>query len=874
MRLVRLTALSIRARSFLLMAVVAVPYTALQIWAGVGVYRDTLRQAEDRVVAVAAATASALEQFLSVAERSTSSLATRLGPTLLTEDGCLDTMGPLRDAFPYFANLLVVDASGTMVCSAAPAPEGTVVSAAERQWFQSVRDERAFAVGRPVVGPVTGEWVVATGSPILAEDGTFLGAVAGTVALLRLEELLEGRAPRANELVTITTNDAVVMARSVDAEYWVGRGLPSGTVEVERRGPREFVTRTEDASGLARIWGRVDLPEYAMRVYVGVPADRVTGPNRAALRGELLTSLLILALAFLAALVLFRGIDHSLALLAEGVSSAAKGNRVTVPPGAPREVRAVVSQLNHALQERQRAEAAERIARERIQHLLENAVFGICLIEPSGRLLQVNRALVQMLRWESADALLAAPPDRIWRREDGPSDLRNEADGSGLIEDYETDFVTHEGTPVMVRLNGRSRSLEGVGTAFELIVEDITDQRALEELARHQQKMEAVGRLAGGVAHEFNNLLTVLGVNSELIQAELGPDHSLAAETREVEAALGHARSLTRKLLAFSRKEVAQPQLLDINEAVVSMEGTLRRVLGETVALETDLASCVGRVWLDAGHLEQVVLNLVLNARDALGVGTGTIRMTTRERAAAFSLDEAGTIRGPVKWYSVLTVADDGPGISEEVRELIFEPFFTTKPPGVGTGLGLPTVYGIVTEAGGRVDVRSTPGAGTSFEIWLPTAAEDIDPALEVVPARPDETILLVAPSAPLRSLARDALETAGYRVLEAGSPTDALDAFWRFGSLLDLVLASPALPEVSGESLMSRLRREQPGLRAAWFTDDPPEDATGSVVWVTLPFGPCSLSEAVRAAIDAPASTRSASTHPPPAPRDGSRPR
>ncbi len=847
----RLASLSIRARALLLMAVVAIPYTAFQIYAGLRAYDTTLRNAEDRVVAVAAATASALEQFLSIAERSTGSLAERLGPTLLTASGCEDRMGPLRDAFPYFANLLVVDATGTLVCSAQSREGNEPISAADRAWFQRVRDQRGFSVGRPVVGPITGEWVVATGSPILGPDSTFLGAVAGTVALLRLEELLEGRAPRANELVTITTNDAVVMARSVDAEYWVGRGLPSGTVEVERRGSREFVTRTADASGLARIWGRVDLPEFALRVYVGVPTDRVTAPSRAILRTEAVVSLLALGAAFLVATLLFRGISQSMALLADGVRAAARGTRVIVPPGAPREVRAVVSQLNHALQERQRAEEAERVARERINHIHENAVFGMCVFSPDGHLRQVNRALVQMLGYETPEELLEADPQSIWRSSTEPDAMWKRVRDKGLVEDYEVDLLQRDGQPVMVRLNGRRRDLPDEGPALEVIVEDITEQRALEELARHQQKMEAVGRLAGGVAHEFNNLLTVLGVNSELISTALGPDHELSQEAREIDVALGHARRLTRKLLTFSRKEVTQPELLDVNAAATEMEGTLRRVLGELVRLETEMARSVARVWFDRGHLEQVVLNLVLNARDALGTDQGTIRISTRTAAAAFSLDESAAVRGPVRWYVVLTVADDGPGMPPEVRELIFEPFFTTKPPGVGTGLGLPTVYGIVSEAGGRIEVSTIPGQGTSFEVWLPVAETEVDTDGPIVVASGDRAVLLAAESPPLRSLTRDALEEAGYRVLEASSSVDALDAFWRHGAPLSLVVTTPLLSNISGEPLMDRLRREQPVLPALYLSDGADLPTRPDEGVLEIPFGVRGLSRAVARLIE-----------------------
>lgn len=804
--------LSIRVRALLLVAVVAVPYTAFQIYAGVTAYRTAVRNAEGRVVSVAAATASALDQFLAITERSTGSLAERLGLELLTDEGCARTMGALGDAFPYFVNLLVVDASGALVCSARPTPEGQVFSAADRYWFQQVRAQRRFVVGRPVLGPVTEEWVVATGSPIVGADGEFLGAVAGTVGLLRIEDLLEGRAPGPNELVTITTNDGVVVARSVDAETWVGRSLPSGRVEVERRGPREFVTRTEDASGLARIWGRIDLPDYGLRVYLGVPADRVAGPTLANLRTQALVSMLALGAAFFVAILLVRGITRSMSLLSEGLDAAAAGDTVALPPSAPPEVRAVVTQLNRALQERRQAEASEREARERMQDILENAVFGICVTTAEGRFTQVNRAMVRMLGYESGADLLAAPLERLYVDPTAPAAMAAACDAAGVVEDHDLQLLARDGRPVRVRIQGKLRTRRSGERVFELIVEDVTEQHALEELTRHQQKMEAVGRLAGGIAHEFNNLLTVLGVNSELIRTALGADHELAIEAQEVEVALGRAGGLTRKLLAFSRKEVTQPCRLDINAVMSGLEGMLRRVLSETVELETDLARSVGAVWIDPGHLEQVVLNLVLNARDAFGPAGGCIRISTATRAGTFPMDDDATTMGPARWYTVLTVADDGPGMEKSVRDLVFEPFFTTKPPGIGTGLGLPTVYGIVTDAGGRLELETEPGEGATFEIWLPVAADDVDDDLLPEPSG-GGTVLLVAGNAPLRTLTRTALEAAGHTVLEATSGTTALDVFWHHGGAVDALVSGPDVRPVSGDPVIDRLRREQPGL-------------------------------------------------------------
>lgn len=295
---------AVSGRAWLFVALVCLLALAAQGWSARRGYRTAVQAEETQLLGVARTTAAALEQLLAVARRSTSSLAGSLGPGLLTAEGCRDAIGPLGDAFPFFANVVVVDGTGTLVCSALGIPDEPV-SAESRHWFTTLTRTRAFAVGRPVMGPVSGTWVVAMGSPILDEDGTLLGAVAGSVELLRLEEILLDRAPDPSELVTITTDDGVVVARSVDAETWVGRALPSGTVEVERRGDRLLITRAEDASGVARVWGRVDLPEIGWRVYTGVPASRILGPSLADFRSQaLVAGALILATILLALLLL------------------------------------------------------------------------------------------------------------------------------------------------------------------------------------------------------------------------------------------------------------------------------------------------------------------------------------------------------------------------------------------------------------------------------------------------------------------------------------------------------------------------------------------------------------------------------------------
>src|SRR5690606_5813391 len=300
----------------------------------------------------------------------------------------------------------------------------------------------------------------------------------------------------------------------------------------------------------------------------------------------------------------------------------------------------------------------------------------------------------------------------------------------------------------------------------------ITDQRRTEEQLQQAQRMEAVGRLAGGIAHDFNNLLTAILGYTELVLASLPPDDPIAGDIQQVKAASDSAARLTRQLLTFSRRQVLQPVLIDVNDVVRHTEPLLRRLIGEDIDLDIRLTAAGAPVRADASQVEQAVMNLAVNARDALPRG-GTVRIPT----ARVDLDETYTgLRGEARPgpYVELAVSDDGVGMTEDVRRRLFEPFFTTKDPGKGTGLGLSTVYGFVRGSQGGVTVDSEPGRGSTFRIYLPLAASEdrraLRPDTAADAARGSETILLVEDQTEVRGVVREALQRAGYSVLPAST--------------------------------------------------------------------------------------------------------
>ena len=345
--------------------------------------------------------------------------------------------------------------------------------------------------------------------------------------------------------------------------------------------------------------------------------------------------------------------------------------------------------------------------------------------------------------------------------------------------------------------------------------------RESEEMLRQALKMEAVGRLAGGIAHDFNNLLTVIRGNTELLLLDLPAGSALREDAEEVCRAADRAAELTGQLLAFSRRRVVQPRAASLNRIVGDMERMLRRIIGEDVELATRLGARADTVRVDPGQVEQMVLNLAVNARDALPHG-GTLRISTEDVA----VPDGGSPRFPALpsgAYVALTVADTGCGMDEEVLKRIFDPFFTTKEQGKGTGLGLSTVYGIARQSGGHVTVRSAPGEGSTFRVFLPCAAAEQDVQAGGAPATPPEpgtgTVLMVEDADAVRAFAARVLARCGYRVVEARDGREALEAALRPDEAIDLVLTDVVMPEMSGAELARRIREARPGVPVAYMT-------------------------------------------------------
>lgn len=513
----------------------------------------------------------------------------------------------------------------------------------------------------------------------------------------------------------------------------------------------------------------------------------------------------------------------------------------------------LIESMDEAHAARRTSTAAESL----LDEVMTRAPIGIAVLDRELRFVRVNPALAAMNGRSVRAHYGHRPGDLLPALAESEVRLQHALDtgetsaglrGSGILNGGARAHWISSYFPV----RGPDDTIMGVGA----IVMDTTEHHDLEVQLLQAQKMEAVGRLAGGVAHDFNNLLTVITSYSAMAIDSLALEDPLHADMREVLAASERASGLTRQLLAFSRKQVLQPSILNLNDVASEMQRMLSRLIGEDVALALDLAPDVGEVSADRGQLEQVIMNLAINARDAMPDGGQLVIATANGvHTAEFSIDGSGA---PAGEFVKLTVSDNGTGMTEETLAHLFEPFFTTKPVGKGTGLGLSTVYGVVKQSGGDIRVRSTPGEGTSFTICLPRVCPAIATGRRPSPAfgvrvGGSETILLVEDDAALRQLARRVLRRAGYTVLEADGAEAALRLGLAHEARIHLLLTDVVMPGMNGRALAEQLNECKPGMRVLFMSGYTDDDVmrrgviAAQTPFLQKPFTPHRLADAVR---------------------------
>lgn len=506
------------------------------------------------------------------------------------------------------------------------------------------------------------------------------------------------------------------------------------------------------------------------------------------------------------------------------------------------------------------AESELRASEGRFRAFFDATTAAMVEISPDGRCLRANAAFHRMFGYAPEELPDLTVADVLYPEDRAAVLSQYERVGAGQTTAYEADrrYRRKDGSPLWARVSVvAARDETGRPPLVTAVVIDMTERKKLEEQFRQAQKMEAVGRLAGGVAHDFNNLLTVINGYGQVLLDQLPPGEPAREMVQEMTGAGERASGLTAQLLAFSRKTVVEPKVLDLNEIVSQSARLLQRVIGENIALATALDPGLDRVKVDPTQVEQVILNLAVNAKDAMPAGgkltIETHGMRLREEDAALYPDL------PPGRYVQLAVSDTGTGMTEEVKSRLFEPFFTTKEPGKGTGLGLAVVHGAVKQSGGRVDAYSELGIGTTFKILLPAVVGAAAPQSQIVQVAPrgTETVLLVEDEPGVRKFGRVALEMQGYTVLEATCGEEALCIADGHAGPIHLLVTDVVMPQMSGREVAEILRARHARLKVLFvsgYTDDAvvrheivgPTDA-----FLQKPFTPLALARKVRTVLD-----------------------
>jgi two-component system, cell cycle sensor histidine kinase and response regulator CckA len=509
--------------------------------------------------------------------------------------------------------------------------------------------------------------------------------------------------------------------------------------------------------------------------------------------------------------------------------------------------------------ERCRIEEALRESEALLKSLVDNAPFGMsqALVEAK-RYKTLNPALRKMLGGYSLqEALQLDIAEKVYANPKEREQLLEVLRRTGKVEGWETSLRRRDGTLVPVRITGLLSRGNGGPEVFSAYIEDMTQQSALEQQVRQVQKLEAVGRLAGGMAHDFNNILVVIKLSVELMLAQTAPESPFSKPLLQISTAADRAAALTRQMLAFGRQQMMQPRIINLNTVVSETTQMLRRVIGEDVQLVTNLADTVENSRLDPDQVTQVILNLAVNARDAMPEG-GMLHIET----STMDLDEAYTSEHPPVQpgrYVMLAVSDTGTGIDKSILPRIFDPFFTTKEQGKGTGLGLSIVYGIVKQSGGYIWVYSEPGHGTTFKLYFPATSATLDrpnlrPDSLVRPA--GQMLLVVEDDATIRSNVCECLQQLGYRVTQAESGSAAMAICEQLQGKIDLVLTDLVMAGKSGHQLASELAERYPGIRILFMSGYSEDTAARRDIllrgspFLQKPFSVADLARAVQDAL------------------------
>ena len=727
----------------------------------------------------------------------------QIGTVFTSAAGCTLSFG---GSGPFTAGHLdIVGRDGKVPCSSLPRQNSAPYAGAA--WLPSAL--KAPVLAGPVPDPRTGKQALIASAPIPG------GAI---VVFAYLDAMGPGLArtdggPRNLEFLVTSADRKIAISRSIAPARWVGANIAATSF-----GQPSTKADRKDLDGTKRLYGQQTVPGLGWHIYAGTSSSQALAAANRVSQRELAISLGGLLLFLAAAAVLYARIARPIGRLSAG-ARAATTHTATGPivVSGPAEVAALVEDVNRLVA----AAEQELTAASQLGAIVASSSDAILSLAPDGTVTTWNDAAEQMFGYPAADVVgrhssLFVPADH-----DATSAVLQRVAGgepSGLFED---EWLHRDGHPVEVSVTASPiRDSAGEIAGLSVLVRDIrernradADRRSLQDRLHQSQRMESLGQLAGGIAHDFNNVLGVILNYSQFVAEQAAGNEAILADVQQIRAAAEQAARLTSQLLTFGRRDPTEPANLDLNAVVADVQSLLARSIGAHVEIDVRAAPDMPTVRADRGHLEQVLVNLAVNARDAMpGGGVLTIETGVTDLDAEYARMHPGVAPGR---YVELTVSDTGTGMSREVIEHIFEPFFTTKAKGEGTGLGMATVYSIVTDAGGSVNVYSELGTGTTFRVYLPTvdAPASTPPAGDDTPATVGhgETILVVEDEPAVLELTARMLRRNGYAVLEATGYEQALTLAAEHD--FQLLLTDSVMPLMAGRDLAKQIGDAHPGL-------------------------------------------------------------
>lgn len=756
---------SLRAKLIFLVLIAVIPALILTFYTGLEQRRHARLDALDNALDLAKKVSDDQERLIERTHQLLVDLAKMDQALECQSSGYSPFLAGLLKEYPFYTNFGVTGPDGQVICSALPMKQP--VNFADREWFTRTLSARKFTVSEYLIGRITGKPSIVLSYPIFTGTDYLKAVVFAGLDLAWINQIFAKAQLPPGSVHMVVDRKGTILSRHPDPEKWVGRSLsdtPIVQTILTRQG--EGTVEMVGIDSVLRLYAFTPLSnrkEVGAYVAVGIPSTVAF----AKVNRILFWNLALLVLASILALVAtwwFGGffimgpvnrLLNTTKRLADGDLTVRTGS--SYPPGEIGQLAQSFDQMAESLQrreaERKQKDEELRVASLYARSLIEASLDPLVTISPNGKITDVNKTTEQVTG-VSRERLVGSDFSDYFTEPDKAREGYKQVFSQGTVKDYPLTIRHASGRTTDVLYNASIYKNEaGVVQGVFAAARDITERKraeeekaVLEDQLRQAQKVEAIGRLAGGIAHDFNNLLTIIKGNSQLSLMEIKRDDPLRENIEQVEKAADRAAALTRQLLAFSRRQVLEMRVLDLNTTLRDLEKMLRRVIGEDIGLVTFMAEDLGNVKADPGQMEQVIMNLAVNARDAmLKGGKLTIETTNVDLDENYARNHVAVTPGS---YVMLSVSDTGVGMTPEVKAKLFEPFFTTKEKGKGTGLGLSTVYGIVKQSGGNIWVYSEPGQGTTFKIYLPRVDEPLEEAGERVVQKElpcgGETILVV----------------------------------------------------------------------------------------------------------------------------------